>query len=145
MGTALLSAERHADLKGSDPTLRSTWMRIGIRMVLYGLVVVTGWGAQSPWQNRCTAAALLLWHLLAGPAVKLWSATLHIATELIAAKIDAIAAALEPELRTKGTDTSAEQWEESVVEPVRGLIRDLETLSDGWAKGAVAYLSLIHI
>ena len=30
------------------------------------------------------------------------------------------------------------KWEETVVEPVRGLIRDLETLSEGWGKGAVA-------
>ena len=64
-------------------------------------------------------------------------------TRLRHTKIDAIAAALEPELKTKGMDTSAEQWEETVVEPVRGLIRDLETLSDGWGKGALAIMFFI--
>ena len=66
----------------------------------------------------------LLFFLLASPALHLWIGTLHIATELIAAKIDAITAALKQELKTKGTDTTAEQWEETVVEPVRALIRD---------------------
>ena len=72
--------------------------------------------------------------------MQIWTATMHIATELIAAKIDAIAAALQQELKTKKMDLTADEWEETVVEPVRGLIRDLETLSDGWAKGAVVMM-----
>ena len=60
-GTALLSAERHTALKGRvgmlDLTSRKVWVPIGIRIVVYGTFLVTGWGVQSPVQNRCTAAA----------------------------------------------------------------------------------------
>ena len=131
-GTALLPAERHAGLEKYfemvDPSSRYFW---GLRIVFVGVLgpfIVTGWGVQSPWQNRCSAAAFLLAVLLAAPAMTIWPATLHVATELIASKIDAITAALQREHMAKGTDTMAEQWEEAVVEPVRGLIRDLETL-----------------
>eukprot|EP01045_Picozoa_sp_COSAG04_P005333 COSAG04_NODE_246_length_18912_cov_7.669537_11_plen_553_part_00 len=142
-GTALLSAERHAGLKTQfdrlDPNSRRSWVERIVFVVLFGLFIVTGWGAHSPWQNRCTATTYLLFNLLAAHiAGAIWPATLHIAIQLITTEIDAIAAALEQELKTKGTDMTLEQWEETVVEPVRGLIRDLETLSDGWAKGAVA-------
>ena len=107
-------------------------------LVLCGLFV-TGWGVHEHWQNRCTVAAYAITTFpIGGRAQKIWIGTLHIATELISAEIDAIIAALERELKTKRLDTTEEQWEATVVELVRGLIRDLETLSDGWANGALA-------
>ena len=142
-GTALLSAERNAGLKKFfdvvDPNGRYNWVGRIFWAAIIGPFIVMGWGFREPWQNRCTAATWLLWMLLAFiPAFHTWTATLHLATELIAAKIDTIEAALELELKTKRTDTSEEQWEVSVVEPVRELIRDQARLSDGWATGAVA-------
>ena len=64
-GTALLSAERHAGLKTQfdrlDPTSGRSWaLRINF-VAVFGLFVVTGWGAQSPWQNRCTAAVFVVY------------------------------------------------------------------------------------
>eukprot|EP01043_Picozoa_sp_COSAG02_P026824 COSAG02_NODE_1556_length_11948_cov_8.326441_5_plen_537_part_00 len=140
-GTALLSAERHAALKTHFDVLdpNSCLAMIDILLVILCGLFVTGWGFHEHWQNRCTVAAYAITTFpICGRATKIWIGTLHIATELISAEIDAIIAALERELKTKRLDTTEEQWEATVVEPVRGLIRDLETLSDGWANGALA-------
>eukprot|EP01043_Picozoa_sp_COSAG02_P033390 COSAG02_NODE_2276_length_9242_cov_933.673411_1_plen_571_part_00 len=144
-GAAVLSPKQHAGIKKySDMversySLRGMW-RSEIRLptaVLCAPVIITGWGVHSPRQNRLTAAAIMLGLLLVAPALGNWTAMLNIATRLINAKIDAITAALDLELKTPGTDMTAKQWDEKVVRPVRGLIRDLGTVSDGCGKGTV--------
>lgn len=141
-GTALLTARRHANLPNVNrlfPTTCSYWLNVRTPfLTLFGLLAVTGWGVQLPWQNRCSAVIFMLFTLLASPfSTYTFLCTLDTAVHLIANKIDDIEAALERELKTKSEDMSKTQFEEDVLELVRGLIRDLELMSDGWAHGVV--------
>ena len=106
-------------------------------MVLLALPsLIMGWGLQSPTQNRLTAAA---W-IACVPALALpgaWVVTLKTATALIAARIATVAEAVEGETRSEGQDMSDDQWGSSVTAPCRAMIREMQALTEGWARGVL--------
>eukprot|EP01043_Picozoa_sp_COSAG02_P054110 COSAG02_NODE_6075_length_3821_cov_16.445401_2_plen_461_part_00 len=141
-GTALISAERHAGLKKYvnmvDQRGWLRWAGISTSMAGLGFFLVSGWGVHSKWHNRCSIMACTMWYITAFRARGIWTGTLHVASELVASKIDVITTTLKEELHTDGTDMSLEDWETTVAQPVRALIRDdLDHLSRGWARGAL--------
>ena len=145
-GVALLSAERRAGLrKYAGLADARGWFQWGLRILsvlAFGTFVVSGWGVHPSWHNRVSAAVVLVEMVLTIPTGVTFVGTLHVATELIGAKIDAITEALKQERRGhesgKGRDMTDEQWNEAVAEPIRELIGDLELLSRGWARGTLA-------
>ena len=151
-GSMVLSKKRHRILRKyiAMVDLNSTfhWAKRLLGVVVFGFFVASGKGVHEPWHNRLSAAAWLLWWILASPAGDVWIGTLHVATELIDSDIDHITLDLKKyEKKTshhkkmsEDAEKMLQEWEEKIANPVRDLIKDLETLGKGWSGGVLAIL-----
>jgi hypothetical protein len=140
-GTAPISAKEERALRKLDKLLgtrKDVSTVVGmLPLVLVGLPsLIMGWGLQSPTQNRLTAAAFITFVpalAVTGP----WVVTLKTATALIATRIATVAEAVEGETRSEGQDMSDDQWGSTVTAPCRAMIRDMQALTEGWARGVL--------
>jgi hypothetical protein len=108
-----------------------------IPLLFCGPSLCTGWGLQSPAQNRFTAAIMFMKIIAAGPLRQVGPVTLRTATALIGARIEAITQAAEVEAQTAGQDEPPAVWERTVVEPCRQMIGEMRLLSEGWGRAVV--------
>jgi hypothetical protein len=98
--------------------------------------LIMGWGLQSPTQNRLTAAAFIAF-VPALAVTYVWIVTLKTATAVIATRIATVAEAVEGETRSEGQDMSEDQWGSTVTAPCRAMIREMQALTEGWARGVL--------
>ena len=106
-------------------------------LLFCGPLLYTGWGLQSPAQNRLTAAISFFYAITAVPLLPVGTVTLRTATALIGARIEAITQAAEVEAQTAGQDEPPAVWERTVVEPCRQMIGEMRLLSEGWGRAVV--------
>ena len=151
-GVALLSAERRAGLRKYaglvDAGGRFHWGLRILSVLFFGTFVVSGWGVHPSWHNRVSAAVVLVEMVLTIPTGVTFVGTLHVATELIDSDIDHITLDLKKyEKKTshhkkmsEDAEKMLQEWEEKIANPVRDLIKDLETLGKGWSGGVLAIL-----
>jgi hypothetical protein len=103
--------------------------------ICFGSFIYTGWGLQSPTQNRLTAVVVIVYLSTAYElAMTAPTVTLRTATALIGARIQAITNAVEIEAESDGQDISREKWERTVIGPIRQVIREMKMLSKGWER-----------
>ena len=140
-GTALIAAEREQALRAVDRMSgfdrdAATAVRV-LGFALFGLPsLVMGWGLHSPSQNRLTAAAFIAF-VPAFSVSTAWIVTLKTATALIATGITTVTGAVERETKSVGQDMSNDQWTNTVITPCRRTIRQMQTLTEGWASGVL--------
>eukprot|EP01043_Picozoa_sp_COSAG02_P020119 COSAG02_NODE_985_length_15457_cov_108.738247_7_plen_535_part_00 len=132
-GTALIPADKEKDLRELMPM--APMKALAVWTILWGFFLFTGWGLQSPTQNRVTSVVAIVYGAFANEHVeKTATVALRTATVLIGARIQAITKAVKLESETAGQDVGPEEWKRTVVGPCRELIGEMRTLSDGWAR-----------
>ena len=99
----------------------------------------------SPAHNRITAVAFWLYSMVGGAVYYSWPVALMSATTLVDARTNAIRAAVRTERRVRQGEAF---WESAVVAPSKELVKALEVLNEGFARGLilqVAYSLLIIV
>eukprot|EP01048_Picozoa_sp_COSAG05_P017022 COSAG05_NODE_2269_length_3305_cov_2.365876_3_plen_668_part_00 len=112
------------------------------------LVLYSGSGARSePWMNKASALIFAFFMVVARPLVGAFMVTLSVATKLASFQVAAVAKAIngfpssapsnEGHIDSKdgGESVDWEQWEVTVVNPIKELVRTMQILTDGWGQG----------
>ena len=92
----------------------------------------------SPAHNRITVVAMWLWMM--GAAVYYsWPVALMFATTLVDARTNAIRAAVRTERQARQGEAF---WESAVVAPSKELVKALEVLNEGFARGLILQVAV---
>ena len=93
----------------------------------------------SPAHNRITAVAFWLYGVVGAAVYYSWPVALMSATTLVDARTNAIRAALRTERQARQGEAF---WESAVVAPSKELVKALEVLNEGFARGLILQVAV---
>lgn len=102
------------------------------------MLLVSGKGVHTTLHNRLACGAFMFFFCTGDGIYHAWLLTLKTATTLVSAKVRRIITSIDT---ASGNTMDKEQWVAEILDPCRELIHTLNLLSDGWARGTLAYVA----
>ena len=144
VGVTLIEPSLHAELRANKRKnhIRSVpgfGLVVLIGMCGLAALLVSGAGVHTTLHNRLACGAFMFFFCTGDGVYHVWLLTLKTGTTLVSAKARAIIASIDA--ATGKAPMDERQWVAEILDPCRELIQTLDLLSDGWARGTLAFLA----